>query len=183
MAETRETQEASTVVLAGIPLPDMIFIPASRSSQLVEVQAGCGLEASARSELHDSWPRPASCRPRRIRGRAGLRQMGRQGSAERSGMGFCCARGAGRRDVRMGGGAHTRRPSYGEHLAGRLSLAQRQGRRIRAHITGRQLSAERLRRPRHDRERVGVDVRLVRAAPRRRSHEDVLRSSQPERGE
>ena len=41
-------------------------------------------------------------------------------------------------------------------------------RRLRGHLAGRQVPAERLRPPRHDRERVGVDDRLVHAEPRAR---------------
>ena len=56
-----------------------------------------------------------------------------------------------------------------------------QARRLRADIAGRELPAERLRPVRRDRQRLGVDVRLVRAAPPRRGLEPVLRPFQPAR--
>ena len=42
------------------------------------------------------------------------------------------------------------------------SLAEPRGRRLRGHVAGRRVPAERLRPPRHDRQRLGVDDRLVR---------------------
>ena len=50
---------------------------------------------------------------------------------------------------------------------------------LRAHLAGRELPAERLRPLRRHRERLGVDVRLVRAPPSRRGREPVLRPSNP----
>ena len=47
------------------------------------------------------------------------------------------------------------------------------------HLAGRQLPAERLRPLRHDRQRLGVDVRLVRPAPPGRGREPVLRAVEP----
>ena len=66
-------------------------------------------------------------------------------------------------------------------LAGRVPLAEPEARRLRGDVAGRELPAERLRPLRHDRQRLGVDVRLVRAAPSRRGREPVLRPGQPAR--
>ena len=51
---------------------------------------------------------------------AGLREMGRQGSADRSRMGICRARRARGRGVRLGQRAHARRQAHGQHLAGQF---------------------------------------------------------------
>ena len=58
----------------------------------------------------------------------------------------------------------TRRPRWqgdGEHVAGRVPLAEPEARRLRGNVTGRKLRAERLRPLRRDGERLGVDIRLV----------------------
>ena len=68
----------------------------------------------------------------------------------------------------------------GEHLAGRVPLAEPEARRLRGNLAGRQLPAERLRPLRHDRQRLGVDIRLVHPAPGR-GREPVLRPTQPAR--
>ena len=51
---------------------------------------------------------------------AGLRAMGRQGSADRSRMGIRRARRARRRRIRLGRRAHARRQAHGQHLAGQF---------------------------------------------------------------
>ena len=56
-----------------------------------------------------------------VQGRRGLRQVGRQGAADRSGMGIRRARRTGRRGVRLGRRVHAGRPAHGQHLAGQLS--------------------------------------------------------------
>ena len=66
-------------------------------------------------------------------------------------------------------------------LAGRVPLAEPEARRLRAHVARRELPAERLRALRHHRERLGVDVGLVRAPPSGRGREPVLRPVQPSR--
>ena len=53
-------------------------------------------------------------------------------------------------------------PAYGQYLAGRVSVAEPPQRRVRAHVSGRCVSAEWIRTVRHDRQRVGVDHGLVR---------------------
>ena len=69
---------------------------------------------------------------------------------------------------------------HGKHLAGRISLAEPEARRLRRNLAGRQLPAERLRPLRRHRERLGVDIRLVHPAPWR-GREPVLRPAQPTR--
>ncbi len=81
--------------------------------------------------------------------------------------------------LRMGRRALPRRQGDGEHVAGRVPLAEPGARRLRGHLARRQLRAERLRPLRHDRERVGVDVRLVHARATRRGREPVLRPAKP----
>ena len=49
----------------------------------------------------------------------------------------------------------------GEHVAGRVPVAEHQARRLRGDLTCRQLPAERIRALRRMRERLGVDVGLV----------------------
>ena len=51
-------------------------------------------------------------------GRRGLRQMGRQGTADGSRMGVRRARRSRRRGVRLGRGVHAGRQAHGQHLAG-----------------------------------------------------------------
>src|SRR5262249_12412668 len=53
-------------------------------------------------------------------------------------------------------------PADGEHLAGRVSLAEPAQRRLRRHVAGRAVPGERLRSLRHGRERLGVDRRRLR---------------------
>ena len=55
-------------------------------------------------------------------------------------------------------------PLDGQHLAGRVPVPEHRGRRLRGHRPGRLVPAERLRPVRHDRQRLGVVHRLVRAA-------------------
>ena len=104
--------------------------------------------------------RAAPGRPRRLRGRRGLRRLGRQGAAHRGRVGVRGARRPRRRGVRLGRRALPERPADGEHLAGRVPLAEPDGRRLRGHLAGRSVPAERLRALRHDRQRLGVDERL-----------------------
>ena len=93
-----------------------------------------------------------------------------QGAADRGRMGVRRARRAGRRRVRLGRRIRARRPPDGEHLAGRVPAREHPPRRLRAHVAGHRLSAERLRYPRHDRQRLGMDHGLVQLAARGRSH-------------
>ena len=109
-----------------------------------------------------SGPRRSSGRPRRVSGRRSLRAMGRQGAADRGRVGVRRARRPRRRRVRLGRRVHARRAADGQHLAGRISRIEN------LKLDGWERTSpvgtypgERLRPPRHDRQRVGVDHRLV----------------------
>src|SRR5215472_16541512 len=107
--------------------------------------------------------------------------MGRQGIADRSRVGVCGARRARRSRLRLGQRVHARRQANGQYLAWRISAPKIQRGRFRAHVSGHRVPAERLRRLRHDRQRLGMDRRLVvRPAPGGRA-ESVLRAGKPAR--
>src|SRR3954471_21555720 len=74
----------------------------------------------------------------------------------------------------MGRRAGTRRPDAGQQLAGRVPLAEPDARRLRGHVPGRRLPAQRLRPVRHDRQRLGVDARQLHGKPQ---PEAVLRAA------
>ena len=74
-----------------------------------------------------------------------------------------------------------RGPADGEHLAGRVSLAEPRRRRLRGHGARRQLPAQRLRPVRHGRQRLGMDERLVHAGPADEAERTVLRPREPAR--
>ena len=69
-----------------------------------------------------------------------------------------------RRSLRLGRRAESRGRGAGEHVAGRVPLPEYRRRRLGGDIAGRHLPGERLRSRRHDRQHVGVDERLLRAA-------------------
>ena len=71
--------------------------------------------------------------------------LGRQGSADRGGMGVRRPRRARRRRVRLGRRIHARRPAHGQHLAGRVPARKPLRRRLCADLAGKRVSAERLR--------------------------------------
>jgi len=60
-----------------------------------------------------------------------------------------------------GGGAPSRRQARGQYLSGGLSAPQQPARRLGTDLAGRELPGQRLRPARHDRQRLGVDRRLV----------------------
>ena len=90
---------------------------------------------------------------------------------------FAARGGLERRHVRLGRRAHARREADGQHLAGRLPLAEPEGGRLRGHLARRQLPAERLRALRHVRERLGMDERLVHDERRRSGEHALLRAA------
>ena len=79
--------------------------------------------------------------------------------------------------VRVGRGADAGRPPHGEYLARPISARKPRRRRFCAHLASRNLSAQRLRPVRHDRQRVGVDHGLVLgpATPRMRPKRAAFR--------
>ena len=109
-----------------------------RLPKLVGVRAGRELEAPRREGHDDQRARPASGRPRLLRGRGGVRRLGRQGAPDRGGVGVRRPRRARRRGFRLGRRALPGRQAAGEHVAGRVSVAEPEARRPRRHIAGRQ---------------------------------------------
>ena len=77
---------------------------------------------------------------------------------------------------------HARRRAHGQHLARRVSTPESERRWLRAHLARNGLSAEWLRPARHDRQCLGMDVRLVRAEARGRCAEGLLHSRKPAGG-
>ena len=116
------------------------------------------LETAGRARHDDQRARPPSRRPCRLRGRAGVRGLGRQGAPHRGRVGVRGARGARRRGLRLGRRGVPRGQADGELLAGRVPLAEPEDRRLRRDVAGRLVPAERLRALRRLRERLGVDV-------------------------
>ena len=155
---------------------------------LVVLDAVGAVAASRGAGQHLARPRPAPRHARGVRRRAGVRRLGRQGAADRARVGVRGPRRSRRRRVRLGRRVRPTGADDGQHLAGRLPRAERPARRVRAHLPGRQVPAERLRPGRHDRERLGVDVPGLHHEPRRarrgggaasaasRARGDVLRS-------
>ncbi len=95
-------------------------------------------------------------------------RMGRKKAAYRSGVGARSPRRPRSRGVRLGRRAGAERPIAGQHLAGRVSVAEHKGRRLRMDGSSRIVSAERLRPSRDGRQRLGVDDGLVPEQPRGR---------------
>ena len=124
----------------------------------------------------------SSGRARDIRRRRSLRGVGRQVAADRGRMGARRTRRTRRRCLRVGGHVPAGRPPYGEHVAGPVPLAEpRRSTAIERHLAGRRVSRERLRAPRHDRQRVGVDDRLVCPEASERSGQGLLHAAQSAR--
>ena len=126
-------------------------------------------------------PRGPSGDARRPRGRRRLRRLGRQGAADRGRVGVRRPRRPRRRHVCVGRRAHARRAADGQHLAGRVPVGEHRRRRLGGHVAGRQLPAQRLRPLRRHRQRLGVDRRLLHAAPSVRGAQPLLRPAQPAR--
>ena len=83
---SRRRSRASRAGFARLPQVNGAGRP-ERPPQLVGVPAGRVLEASRREGHHDQRPRHASRGPHRLRGRRGVRGVGREGPAERGGVG------------------------------------------------------------------------------------------------
>src|SRR4029079_14131014 len=65
------------------------------------------------------------------------------------------------RHLRVGRGVHARGTFHGQHLARGVPLAESGGGRVGGHVARGSVPGERLRSARHDRERLGMDHRLV----------------------
>ena len=146
---------------------------------LVAVRAGSGRASSAGAGELDRGAREPPGRTRCLSRCGGVREMGGQGAADRSGVGVRRPRRAGWRGLRLGRRTLPGGPAYGQYLAGRVSVAEPPQRRVRADVSGGCVSAERIRTVRHDRQRLGVDHRLVPPSPYRRTAESLLHSAQP----
>ena len=99
--------------------------------QLVGLGAG-GAMAPPRGPGDDrSRPRTAPGHAHRVGGRGRVRRLGRQGASERGAMGVRRARRARVRRLCLGRRSQPERPDDGEHLAGRVPLAEPRPRRVR----------------------------------------------------
>ena len=135
------------------------------------------------------WPEEQHQRPRQSSGRAcrlfATRSLTRNGRAricrpKRNGNSPRAADST----ARNSRGAMNSRPAA-QHRAntwqGEFPARESQRRRFRAHVAGDGVSAERLRHPRHDRECLGMDERLVFAKARGRCAEGLLHSGKSAR--
>ena len=122
---------------------------------------GRRLAASARPGQLARGPMDASGGARRLRGRRGLRDLGGQGAADRSRVGVRRAGGLEGAEYAWGDEFMPGGKSHGQHLAGRVPVAEPAERRLRVDRAGRLVPAERLRPVRDGRQRLGVDDRLV----------------------
>ena len=88
-------------------------------------------------------------------------------------------------DLFVGRGGETRRSVDGQHLAGQVPVPQRRCARLGGNVAGWDVSAQRFRLGRHDRQRLGVDRhRVLRAPPARSAAESLLHTvwtGRPER--
>ena len=132
---------------------------------------------------HHRRARAAPGRARHVRRRRGLRRVGGQVAADRGRVGARrtrWARGSGLRVGRRRSGPadrHMANTWQGEFPWQNLATDGYEG----TSPVGA-FPAERLRAPRHDRQRLGVDDRLVRAAASERGREGVLHAAQSARG-
>ena len=132
--------------------------------QLVAVHEAALTGAPLRATAARSTAGRSSGRPCRIRGCRGLCGMGGQGAADRGRVGVRRARRARRRGIRLGRRTRARRSRTWPTLAGRVS-PRRTCATDGYHRTSPvgAFPAERLWPLRHDRQRLGMDERLVRA--------------------
>ena len=115
-----EMLEPSSVVFRKTAGPGR----SAKSLQLVDLRAGRRLAASAGAGQHARGAVEPSGGARRLRGRRGVRAMGRQGAADGSRVGIRRARRTRRRGVRVGRRVHARRQVHVQHLAGRVPVAE-----------------------------------------------------------
>ena len=115
----------------------------------------------------------------RVGGRRGLCRVGGQGAANRGRVGVRRARRARGQGVHLGRRVRAQGQDDGQHLAGRVPVAEPQARQVRGHVAGQVVPAQRLRPVRHGRQRLGVDDRLLHAGPSRAGHPRLLRSVGP----
>ncbi len=151
-----------------------------RPVQLVAVGAGGQLAAPAWCAVLAEGARRPPGRPRGVGGRRGVRGVGEQGDPDRGRVGVRGAwRSSGYR-VRVGRRTDPRGAVHGQLLAGRVPAQEPAPRRVRVHRAGAHVPAERIRAVPDDRQRLGVDGRLV-PVPRR-DQPRLLHRRQPARG-
>ena len=92
----------------------------------------------------------------------GVRRVERHATADRGGVGARGARRSPQQRVPVGRRPRARRAAHDERVPGPVPRGRLGRRRLHRHGAGRLVPAERLRAPRHDRERLGVVRRLVR---------------------
>jgi len=144
----------------GLPAHPRAGRPA-RLAQLVGVGPGGQLAPPGGAGVDPARPRPPPRRPGLPRRRPGVRRLGRQGPAHRGRVGVRGPRRPGRQGVLLGRRVRPQGPPDGQHLAGRVPLAEPAARPLRADLAGGVVPTQRLRPPRHGRQRLGVDRRPV----------------------
>ena len=168
----------------SFPGPLFSAKPTARSTSATFATGGTGCPVPTgvipRTRQHGRWSRAASCDARRLRGRRGLCGLGREVPPQRSRMGVRRPRRARGRDLHLGRGVRTEGTDDGEHLAGRVPLAEPPHRRLRRNLARRALPVERLRALRHGGQRLGMDERHVRTVAARQ-RPAVLRAAEPAR--
>ena len=170
--------------LAGLP-PHRRAGRSPRLPPVVDVRSRRVLAASRGPGQPRPAPGPAPGHARCVCRRGGLRGVGGQVAADRGAVGVRRPRRPRRRCLRVGRRLHTRRQAPGEHLAGRVPVAEPGAGRLRGHLAGRRVPAQRVRPVRRGRQRVGVDERLLPAPPRGRRHRSdaaVLRAGAAQPG-
>ena len=148
----------------GVPAQRRAGRPA-RLAGLVGVGPRGQLAEPGGARVDPARPRPPPRRPGLLPGRPGVRLLGRQGAAQRGRVGV---RGQGRpggQGVRLGGRVRPQGPPDGQHLAGRVPLAEPAAGPVRADLAGGVVPAQRLRAGRHGRQRLGVDQRPLHPRP------------------
>ena len=165
----------------------LVFTPpqgAGRSQRLVAmvaVQVRRRLAEALWAAQLDQRARRPSCRARGLPRCGGLRALGGQGIADRGRVGVRGARRPRWRRIRLGRGTHACRKADGQHLAGGVPFSKPGAGRLRAHLAGHVLPAERLWDLRHDRQCVGVDHGLLVDPPPGRCAQGVLRAAKSAR--
>ena len=132
-----------------------------RPPRLVVVGPGGAVAAPGRPGKHAGRPRESPSHPCGVRGRGRLRRLGRQGAAVRGRVGAGRPGWPGGGCLLLGRRVSAGRSGNGQHLGGSLPVGKPHDRWLPGHRTGRAVSTEWLRPVRNDRQRLGVDLRLL----------------------